>query len=74
MGTRGKLTWTAADLRSRAKARLDAEADGSRAGADALGMAQAFRIQRIVRRGGQVWGRGEVDRGARFSFTLPEWP
>ena len=30
-------------------------------------------VQRIVRRhGGEIWGDGEVNRGARFHFTLPQ--
>jgi signal transduction histidine kinase len=30
-------------------------------------------VRRIVRRhGGEIWGEGEVNRGARFHFTLPQ--
>jgi len=28
----------------------------------------------VRRHGGEIWGEGEVDRGARFHFSLPQTP
>ena len=66
MGTRGKSTWTAAELRGRAKARLDAEARFR--SLQKIHSAVSETATAIM----QVRARGEVGRGARFCFTLPE--